>query len=117
MALAKHLRLSKKKDFKAVIERGRRAYGKLITLIVLENGLTNRRFGIIISSKVSKKAVERNKIRRRIVEIIRVYSNSLIEGFDAVILTKPDILGKKRKVLEEELLSLFKKLGIEKVSK
>lgn len=46
---------------------------------------------IIVSLKVSKKAVVRNKIRRRIREILKPKD---LSGYDLVVITNKDILDK-----------------------
>ena len=54
----------------------------------------NRRFGVIVSKKISKKAVERNQIRRRLMEAVRVNMNIFPEGFRGIFLVKKNILNK-----------------------
>ena len=62
----------------------------------------------IVGLKISKKAVQRNKIRRQLEEIIRLKFNQIKNGFDIVILTEPKIIEKKYKEIEEILISLLK---------
>lgn len=46
-------------------------------------------FGFIISTKISKKAVIRNKIKRIIAEVVRKRLNDITRGLDVVFLIKP----------------------------
>jgi ribonuclease P protein component len=79
-------RLKKDKDFKRVTAVGRKAlFGPL--LIFTAPGETEKaRFGVTVSKKVSGKAVERNKIRRQIAELLRPVAQSLATNPDVVVL-------------------------------
>ena len=69
--LPKINRIKKKKDFEAIFKKGVGFKNDTLILRVLKNDLGRERFGFIVSQKVSKKAVVRNKVRRRLVEIIK----------------------------------------------
>lgn len=62
----------------------------------------NSRFGFIISTKISKKAVIRNRIKRTISEVIRKNLNNLKSGLDVVFLIKPSVLKLDKLTLENE---------------
>jgi ribonuclease P protein component len=64
----------------------------------------NSRFAFIISTKISKKAVVRNKIRRIMSDIIRLNLDKIKTGLDVVFLVKPTILKSHRKEIEDETL-------------
>lgn len=53
----------------------------------MANQLSHPRLGLIVSKKVSKKAVERNKLKRRLREIFRLNQNNL-NSFDIVVIAK-----------------------------
>jgi ribonuclease P protein component len=69
--LLKENRLKKKKDFERVFSQGRNLKGDFLFFKTINNKLEDNRIGFIVSKKVSKKAVERNKIKRRLREILR----------------------------------------------
>jgi ribonuclease P protein component len=50
------------------------------------------RFGFIISTRISKKAVIRNKIKRTMSDELRKNIDKIKEGFDVVFLVKPSIV-------------------------
>ena len=77
--------LTKKKDFDAVFKAGRPVYDRLFGVRKVKNDLGHNRFGIMISTKVSKKAVVRNKIRRRIREALKKNTTGNDQGFDVII--------------------------------
>lgn len=90
-------RLSKQKDFEAVFSRGKSRRENFLVMRFLLNRQEESRFGLVVSAKVSKKAVVRNRLRRRLSEIIRSYQGGLKKGFDIVFLVKanPEGLGQK----------------------
>ncbi len=98
----------KKKEFEAVFKKGKTKAGKLVFLKILKNNLDNNRFGIIVSKKISKKAVIRNKIKRRLREIIK--QAHIKSGFDIVIITKPEIIDKNYQEIKNDFENLFKNL-------
>ena len=108
-------RLIKDKDFDNVFKNGKSSYDKLIGVKAIQNQLENSRFGILISAKVSKKAVERNKIKRQIREIIRLQLDKIKSSYDIVIITLPAVLGKSYQEIEGSVIGHLKKLGLYKL--
>ena len=105
-------RLAKKKDFTRVFKQGRSLYGKFLGVKVFSNQLAKSRYGIIISAKVSKKAVERNKLKRQISRIVNELDLSLLQPVDAAIVVLPEALGKTYVELEGEAERLFRGLKL-----
>ncbi len=111
--LAKKYRLTKNKEFEAVMN-GKTIYSPVLLIKRIKNKLPFSRFGIIVSNKVSKKANQRNLIKRRIREIIRLLLNKTEKGYDIVIIVSPKIINEQGKVLkqqeiEKNLFNVFKK--------
>jgi ribonuclease P protein component len=67
VALPQKLRLSKKKEIERVLGSGKKAVHPFFRLFFYPNKHLYPRFAFIISKKISKKAVDRNRLRRRIV--------------------------------------------------
>ncbi len=107
--LAKLYRLTKNKDFARVAKEGKAAYAKELALKWIENNLDYSRFGIIVSLKVDKKAVIRNKIKRRIRVILKENLEEIKKGFDFLILTRPEIKKLNYQQIKEELFNLLRK--------
>ncbi|HTW96376.1 MAG TPA: ribonuclease P protein component [Candidatus Methylomirabilis sp.] len=110
-------RLTRKKDFDAVWQKGRSSYDKIIGTKALANGLKVNRFGILVGLKFSKKAVERNKIKRRLREIIRAQAENFKTGFDVVITVLPLARGAEFAELRKSLIYNLKRLGIYRVTR
>jgi len=68
MALPKQNRLKKKKDFEAVFKNGTTLKGRFLLVKTSKNHAENPKVGFIISSKVAKKAVDRNRVKRVLAE-------------------------------------------------
>ena len=90
-------------------KRGRPFFAKELGFKIIKNDLNKNRYGIVVNLKIDKRAVVRNKVRRRIREIIRLNDENFKQGFDVMILTRESIKGLKYKEIEEKLLGLFRK--------
>ncbi|MFH1536483.1 MAG: ribonuclease P protein component [Patescibacteria group bacterium] len=105
-------RLRLQKDFTYIFKKGRTINSSALLIKSIKTQAPNNRFGIIISNKISKKAVERNKIRRRIKSWINKNQTKIKKGFDIIIITKKNILNYSYLETEQELLQMFKKTGL-----
>jgi len=69
------------------------------------------RAAIVVSKKVSKSAVKRNRIRRRIYEWLRINENLIPEGTQMIISVFDDRIGTiEPKELSQNLESLVKQI-------
>ncbi len=102
----------KKKDFDNVWKSGRSAFGRFLGVKVTKNGLTENRFGITVGLKFSKKAVERNKIKRRLREILRRKYPNVNHGFDVAITVLPAARLSDFEDLKKEIEWCFRKLNM-----
>ncbi|QSJ16241.1 ribonuclease P protein component [Nostoc sp. UHCC 0702] len=110
MALPKANRLKSRKDFQAVFTEGIRRHSSHFTLRALrprcstepsldtvintqpptDSGkLASTRIGVSISTKVSKRAVVRNRIKRQITAILHNFLPKLSPGWRLVVVVKP----------------------------
>lgn len=110
--LSKPHRLTSDRDFKRVYRLGRSFFVKELGVKAAKNNLEVSRFGIVVGTKIHKKAVKRNLIKRRLRHIIQKNLPLIRTGFDVVILTRPEILGLKYKEMAERLETIFKKLSL-----
>ena len=101
MSLPKKNRLKPPQAFKTVYQKGKRNSGKYLILrswkaVANSSGETSlppTQVGISISQKVSKKAVVRNRIKRQIRGIIRLFLPNLASGWQIVVIVKPQAQG------------------------
>ena len=108
--LEKVLRLTKNKEFDSVFKEGKSVYGRLLGIKIKKNELSYNRFGILLSTKVSKSAVIRNKNKRRIKGIIFEENKIIKQGHDIIIIVFPLILNKKFEEIREDIKNIFTKL-------
>ncbi len=106
--LAKKYRLKKKKDFEKVIKKGKFFEENFLVLKKMKNNLSWTRIGFVVSQKVSKKAVIRNKIKRRIREVIKVNLNKIKSGYDIIFFTKKGIEEKSFSEIKNSVETLLK---------
>ena len=99
----KNLRLNKEK-FLIVMKKGKMIHSPLFSLYYLE--AENMAFSAAASKKVSKKAVIRNRNKRRIREIFRKQVPEIALG-EYIIFIKKDISALKHTVLKEELSAIL----------
>ncbi len=86
-------RLKKEKDFKNVFSLGKHFNLNSVGIIRFkENNQIKTRFGFVVSKKVSLKAVKRNRIKRILREQVRKRINMINDGWDIVIITRPNII-------------------------
>ena len=112
--LAKQGRLVKQKDFEKVFKRGRSFYSKFMGVRVFANQLEFNRFGIVISSKISKKATLRNRLKRRLTEALREVDHKLKPGLDVVLIALPGFLCQDYGEIGRELAKVFSRLKLYK---
>lgn len=99
-------------DFKDILKNGNSFFCKNLYIKTKKNNLDNSRFGIIVSAKVSKKAVERNRLKRIIREIIKENLEIIKKDQDVVIVLNSLIVNKKKEDILKILLSAFQDLKL-----
>jgi len=109
--LPKENRLLKERDFDQVHKKGKFIPGKHLVIKILPNKLSIPRFGIIVSNRVSKKPVIRNKIKRRLREIIRegIKSEKIKKGFDIIVITKSSIVDEEFGSIERNFFDVLRR--------
>ena len=79
--------LKKRSDFLIVQRQGRKWVSSGLILQYKENGLNQSRIGFTVSKKVSKSAVKRNRIKRRLREAAAdILPAKAKSGFDYILL-------------------------------
>lgn len=106
--LQKKYRLAKTKDIQAVFARGRSFFCPSFSLKYLSSSQVSPRFTVVVSTKVSKNAVVRNRIKRVVREFLRVKLSKLKKG-DYILVSKPQA----SKVENYQLREALEKLIIE----
>lgn len=105
--LPKKYRLSDDALIEAVKKQGKLYNQKDVSILVLPNNLTISRFGFIVSLKVSKKAVVRNRVKRMFRKSVLNLINKTGPGFDVLFLAKSSTQELGEVDVAKEVESLF----------
>ena len=105
-------RLTKDSDFKKIKAFGRSFFSPFFKLRYLANHLSLSRFAVVVSTKISKKATQRNRLKRQVREIIRLNQNRVKSGYDVVISASGRALGKDYQELERAVLAILAKANL-----
>lgn len=97
--------------FSEITEKGRFSNGKFFLFRFVKSEGKSR-FSVTVSKKVSKSAVDRNKIRRRVYSLLRKHISNIKDGYRIVISVKSGTDKIDIKDLNKELESDFVKSGL-----
>jgi len=93
-------------DFDAVYRSGQRRSSQQLVVFFRRNGLGRSRFGASVKRALGG-AVVRNRIRRRIREILRLHRTEIPSGWDIVIHPRSSVARANFSELTAELLALL----------
>lgn len=106
-------RLTGKKNFDRVEKEGEVCQSQNFGVAYIKRGDKNpSRFGVIVSTKISKDAVDRNRIKRSLREAVRHILFELNPGYDVIFLTKPSIMRTPTDVAMKEAQRTLREMGI-----
>lgn len=107
--IGRRLRLSRGSEFNKIYKFGKSAYGENVLCRANTNKLQHSKFAVIVSKKISKKAVIRNRIKRRINEIIRKNWQTVPVGYNIVVIAKTDSSKLNNLKLQQDVFSCIEK--------
>lgn len=110
--LPKINRITKDKEYSEIFKFGRSSFDTIMGVKALRKETKINKYGIIVSLKVSKKATERNKIKRQIREIIYSRLEEIKPGHEVVVIILPKIKEKKFIEIKDSLIKHFIKLSL-----
>jgi len=100
-------RLLRRIEYEAVYRGGKRRSSSQFVIFVRRNGTAQSRFGSSVKKALGG-AVVRNRIRRRIREILRLHRSEIPTGWDIVIHPRATVARIEFSRLTDELLSLLR---------
>ncbi len=109
MTLPREARLVRKSEFDRVYRAGKRSSSPHFTVFVCASGRTTSRFGFSIKKALGG-AVLRNRMRRRLREIVRCHRQEISPGWDIVIHPKSSVATAPFAALTADFLRLVKGL-------
>jgi ribonuclease P protein component len=109
LAFPREARLVRKSEFDRVYQAGKRFSTSHFTIFVRQNELAVSRFGFSIKKALGG-AVVRNRIRRRLREILRGHRQEISAGWDIVVHPKSSMIRAPFATLTQDLVRLLKQL-------
>ena len=109
MALNRALRLRKSSEFQRVRQQGRSIASRLLILAWVPNEVGKLRIGFVVSKRISKLAVERNRVKRLLSEAIRRHLSELPSGWDIVLSARNHITVADLRALDEDIVNLLQR--------
>ena len=106
MGFPRASRLLRRAEYDVVYRDGRRRSSREFAVFLRRNGLELSRFGWSIKKALGS-AVKRNRMRRRIREIIRLHRQEIAHGWDIVIHPRSTVVTANFSALTEDLLKLL----------
>lgn len=104
--LPRDWRLVRRAEFEAVYRGGRRRASPTFVIFLRANGSEKTRFGMSVKKALGN-AVTRNRIRRRVREILRLHREEIVPGWDVVIHPNRAAGTQKFAKLEAELVGML----------
>ncbi len=102
-------RLLRPGDFSTLRQSGKRLATKYFHCEYRSNDTASARLGMAVSRRVSKLAVERNRIRRQIRETFRL--QRVLPHCDVLVIARTNAAGTESRILRAELVAIWQKLA------
>ncbi len=104
--LNKAHRLAKKQHIRFVLKKGRSIRNQDLRIVYIPTRLTQSRFAFVVSNKISKSSVQRNKLRRQMRSIIRGNLKKLLPSYDIIFIVSPSAIKKNFLELKSSIESI-----------
>jgi ribonuclease P protein component len=110
--LSQEHRLRDRKDFDHVFKRGRSLSAAGFGLKYARTDLPQSRFAFVVGVKVSKRAVKRNTLRRRMRAGVSELMERVRPGFDVMLIARPEALKFDYATVRNAMGTLLAKAGL-----
>lgn len=111
--LAKKFRLTGSRDFKKIQSEGQIYQSNSFGVAYLDRKDEDAsRFAFVVSTKISKDAVDRNRFKRVMSEAVRTSSIDIRPGFDVIFLAKTTIVKTPTSEVMKEVKASLKGSGL-----
>lgn len=115
--LASLTHMRKRADFLHAQKKGKKWVSKSLILQAVPNEDNGKRFGLTVSKKVSKSAVTRNRIRRRLrAGACDILPSGAKDNTDYVLIGRPDTLNRPYEDIRKDLKWCLRRMGLEETA-
>ena len=101
-------RVRENQRFQEIRRQGRAYSHDLLVLCALPNGQAYSRFGFSVNSRIGR-AVVRNRIKRRLREIVRLWMHQIGPGWDVILIARRPIRSADYRQMEAACARLFRR--------
>jgi len=109
VALNHAVRLRKNSDFQRLRQQGRSIMSPLLILAWMPNDVVRTRVGFVVSKRISKRAVDRNFIKRLLSEAMRDVLPRLPGGLDIVVSARQEANMADLRTFKQDLFTLLRR--------
>lgn len=104
--------MKKTKDFIRMATKGRSVFGPYATMRIrkIDNGKEEAKIAFIISTKIFKRAVKRNRAKRRFRTAVHQVLESFPKGYHIIFILKPNTLDAPMDQMREEVSRMLEKV-------
>ncbi|WP_425805863.1 ribonuclease P protein component [Desulfitobacterium sp. Sab5] len=106
--LARNLRLRRNKDYKTVFAQGKSFSSKYVVFYIMGG---TKKYGFIASKKVGN-AVQRNRAKRLMREVIRRHLSELPQNLEIICIARASLKGVSYSEVERCVLNALKKAKV-----
>ncbi len=111
--ISKRYRFHSRGGVRYTYQNGKTIRGSKISLVFADNSRNRQRYAVVVSKKILKSAVGRNRIRRRVYEAIRAELPRIEKPVDCIfIIYSKDILDIDYKEIRSLIHNLLKEANI-----
>jgi ribonuclease P protein component len=105
--MQRHLRLSRPADFQRLRREGRTYRHRLLILSTATNQLGHNRYGFVVAKRHGH-AVQRNRTKRQLREIMRLHDTQIVRGHDIVLIARAGITEQPFHNIQSAVVDLLK---------
>lgn len=110
--LPKIFRLHQDKEIKDLVKNGQSFFLPQLVIKYKKNQTGPSRFAFVVSTKVDKRAVIRNRLQRQMREIVRSNLDKIKPGYSVLIIAKKSALELDFTTLSQQIDFAFNKIKI-----
>lgn len=107
--------IKKNHQFRRLYQRGKSVVSPYFAIYTGKNHLPYNRVGFVTGKKIGN-AVVRNRVRRRMREIYRLHADTLLLGYDFIVVARVRCAGATYRQMEKSFLSLCAKQALIKAA-